>query len=35
MTYTEEEAARLYPMPSLSPETVQKIVAKYQDVRGE
>lgn len=35
MIYSEEEAARLIPMPALSPETVQKIVAKYQDVRGE
>jgi spermidine/putrescine transport system substrate-binding protein len=35
MIYSEDEAARLYPMPSLSTETVQKIVAKYQDVRGE
>jgi spermidine/putrescine transport system substrate-binding protein len=35
MTYSEEEAARLVPMPSWDPETVQKVVATYQDVRGE
>jgi spermidine/putrescine transport system substrate-binding protein len=35
MTYTDEEAARLVPMPALAPETVQKMTATYQDVRGE
>jgi len=35
MNYTSEETARLFPMPALLPETAEKIVKAYQDVRGE
>ena len=35
MVYTPEQMARVYPMPVLLPETVQKMVSAYQDVRGE
>ena len=35
MIYTPEQMERVYPMPILLPETVQKMVSAYQDVRGE
>jgi spermidine/putrescine transport system substrate-binding protein len=35
MTYTDEETKRLKPYPTLKPETMEKMVKAYQDVRGE
>ena len=35
MKYSPEQTALLIPMPSLLPETTEKIVKAYQDVRGE
>jgi spermidine/putrescine transport system substrate-binding protein len=35
MVYTPEQMKRVYPMPTLLPETTQKIVSAYQDVRGQ
>ena len=35
MTYTDEETKRLRPYPTLKPETMEKMVKAYQDVRGE
>jgi len=35
MTYTEEETRRLVPYPTLKPETSEKMVKAYQDVRGQ
>ncbi len=35
MTYTDEETKRLKPYPTLKPETSEKMVKAYQDVRGQ
>lgn len=35
MTYSEAETRRLVPYPTLLPETSEKIVRAYQDVRGQ
>ncbi len=35
MIYTDEETKRLKPYPTLKPETSEKMVKAYQDVRGE
>lgn len=35
MTYTDEETKRLVPYPTLRPETSEKMVKVYQDVRGQ
>jgi spermidine/putrescine-binding protein len=35
MTYTDEETKRLSPYPTLKPETNEKMVKAYQDVRGQ
>jgi spermidine/putrescine transport system substrate-binding protein len=35
MTYTDEETKRLVPYPTLKPETSEKLVKAYQDVRGK
>jgi len=35
MNYTPEQTKLLFPMPALLPETAEKIVKAYQDVRGE
>jgi spermidine/putrescine transport system substrate-binding protein len=35
LVYTDEQTKRLQPYPVLKPETSQKIVAAYQDVRGQ
>ena len=35
MTYSDEETKRLVPYPTLKPETSEKMVRAYQDVRGK
>ena len=35
MTYTDAETKRLVPYPTLKPETSEKLVKAYQDVRGK
>lgn len=35
MTYTDEETRRMVPYPTLDPQTSEKMVKAYQDVRGQ